>query len=102
MRILTKDTTFNKAAATILFNDEKIIFYTLAFLNSVVARKLLTTLNPTLNTNIKDVLALPIAISDDMEVRKRIDETVIECILISRTDWDSFETSWDFKKHPLV
>lgn len=23
-------------------------------------------------------------------------------ILLSKSDWDSFETSWDFKRHPLV
>ena len=102
MRILTKDTTFNKAAATILFDDVNFVLYTLAFLNSVVSRKLLTTLNPTLNTNIKDVLALPIAIPMSVAERERIDEMVTESISISRIDWDSFETSWDFTRHPLV
>ena len=75
MRILTKDTTFNKAAATILFDDVNFVLYTLAFLNSVVSRKLLTTLNPTLNTNIKDVLALPIAIPMSVAERERIDRS---------------------------
>ena len=100
MRLLTPDTTFNKAAATILFNDETLIPYVLGFLNSVVARVILNMLNPTLNTNIKDILALPIII--DEENKNKVSEKVNSCIEISKNDWDSFEISWDFKEHPIV
>ena len=100
MRLLTEDTTFNKAAATILFNDNSQILYVLAFLNSKVARVLLRIVNPTLNTNIKDILGLPIA----FETTKKdvIEKNTKKCVEISHIDWDSFETSWDFQRHPLV
>lgn len=102
MRLLTEDTTFNKAAATILFDNDLLIPYVLAFLNTKVAREMLTTLNPTLNTNIKDILGLPISLTKDNSIRIRVEQLVEQNITLSKTDWDSFETSWDFKKHPLL
>lgn len=100
MRLLTPDTTFNKAAATILFNDNTLIPYVLGYLNSVVARTILKMLNPTLNTNIKDILALPIIIDSDK--KSRVEELVSRNIEISKEDWNSFETSWDFCEHPFI
>ncbi len=100
MRILSADTTFKKAAATILFNDKNKIKYILGYLNSIVVRTLLNIINPTLNTNIKDVLNLPYIM--DENDRGLVDSLVCDNITISKEDWDSFETSWDFKKHPLI
>ena len=102
MRLLTEETTFNKAAATILFENNSLIPYFLAFLNTKITKMMLKTLNPTLNTNIKDILALPIIISSNTEIVHQIEDTVAKNISISKDDWDSFETSWDFKKHPLL
>lgn len=100
MRILTENTTFNKAAATILFNDEDLILYTLAYLNSKVVREILKIINPTLNTNIKDILGLPIKI--EYKFKEKIEEITSSNIEYAKEDWDSFETSWDFQRHPLV
>ena len=100
MRLLTDDVTFNKAAATILFYDDMNINYTLGFLNSIVARTFLCSINPTLNTNIKDVLLLPLIRKENKN--DEIGDIVNDNIMVSKKDWDSFETSWDFKKHPLV
>jgi hypothetical protein len=100
VRELSADLTFNKAAATILFNDESIINYVLGFLNSKVAQALLRVINPTINNNIKDVLNMPYVM--DLEKRGEVENLVCDCISASKEDWDSFETSWNFKKHPLV
>ena len=43
---------------------------------------------------------LPIIISESL--KKAVDDNVDSNIELSKTDWDSFETSWDFKKHPLI
>ena len=99
-RILTENETFNKAAATILFDDEKYIYFSLAFLNSCVVNILTKIINPTLNNNIKDILAMPLINNTDSE--KCINDLAEKNINISKADWDSFETSWDFEKHPLV
>lgn len=72
----------------------------LAFLNSKVCEYNLGLLNPTLNFLVGDILSLPIIFSE--EYKPDIDEMVEQNISLSKTDWDSFETSWDFVKHPLV
>ena len=70
----------------------------LAFLNSVVALKALEILSPTLNYEAGHIGNIPILFT-------KIDSVVAPClnsVSLSRTDWDSFETSWDFKRHPLL
>ena len=58
-------------------------------------------LNPTLNFQVGNVASLPIVMTDET-TKKVIDNKVKNSINISRTDWDSFENSWDFKKHPFL
>lgn len=71
----------------------------LAFLNSYVAQQCLDALNPTMNLQVKDVKSLPLLYEcDEVEDSALVDE----CVDISKSDWDSFETSWDFKRNPLV
>lgn len=100
VRELGENLTFNKAAATILFNDETIIDYVLGFLNSKVSQALLRIMNPTMNNNIKDILNMPFI--KDMNFYPQVKSLVQYNISISKQDWDSFETSWDFKVHPLI
>lgn len=98
-RLLTEDTTFNKAAATILFQDESYIEYTLGLLNSKVVNKITKMINPTLNNNIKDILLIPFIFNENKN--EEIKYIVQNNIALCKEDWDMFETSWDFKKHPL-
>lgn len=72
--------------------------YVLAFLNTNVCTELLKIKNPTLNANPGDIAALPICICKE----EQIERLAIDCENESKIDWDSFETSWDFKRHPLV
>lgn len=99
-RLLHERETFNKAAATILFNDEKYVNYTLALVNSSVINYLAKIINPTLNNNIKDILAMPFIYNKDKA--DKICELAQSCIDITKFDWDADETSWDFAEHPLV
>ena len=55
-------------------------------------------LNPTLNFQVKDVRSMPLILNE----KERIDKAVGDCVDESKTDWDSYETSWDFKRNPLV
>lgn len=73
------------------------IYALTAFLNSCVAQKFLEVLSPTLDYNIGGLNNLPFVNVPDNAI-----ETCKECIRDSVYDWDSFETSWDFKKHPLL
>ena len=100
VRLLEDNVTFNLAAPSIFINDVSLTEYVIGFLNSPIAEKIMRSLNPTLNTNIGDVTALPLVVSE--EQREEVETIVTQNIAISRTDWDSFETSWDFKLHPLI
>lgn len=99
-RLLSDHDTFNKAAATLLFNDENDVPYVLGLLNSSIVNCLSKIINPTLNNNIKDMLAMPLII--DKSRTAIINNIVNSNITFSRADWDAFETSWDFAKHPLA
>lgn len=72
--------------------------YILAYLNSCVVQFYLTILSPTLDYNIRGLNDLPYISYNN----PRIPILTEKNIAISKTDWDSFETSWDFKRHPLV
>ena len=89
---------YSSGAPTIIAKDESYDYFVLAFLNSVVATELISMMNPTLNTTVNDVLGLPIT----FEKKEVIEEISEGSVLKSQSDWDSFETSWDFAEHPLV
>ena len=74
------------------------LYYTMGLINSVVADDILALLAPTINFGVEQVGKIPVILKRETEV----ESVVASNIEISRDDWDSFETSWDFKKHPLV
>lgn len=74
--------------------------YVLGLLNSKVAQAFIKILNPTMTTQVGDMTRIPVKIS--YTYFDEITELVNQCIELSKEDWDSFETSWGFEKHPLV
>lgn len=70
----------------------------LAFLNSKIALVVLQFLSPTLNYEAGHIGNIPICFGKNGAASNLAEN----CIEISKEDWDSFETSWDFKRHPLV
>ena len=72
----------------------------MGFLNSNVADAILSVLSPTLNYEGSHIASLPI--DDRMLTNSRIEALVKENIAISKKDWDSFEFSWNFTRHPLA
>jgi hypothetical protein len=74
--------------------------YILALLNSVVMSSYLKFLNPTMHVKVNDVKNLPIII-DDKKINY-IEEKELQNIKISQIDWDSFEKSLNFLKHPVI
>ena len=72
--------------------------YALAMLNSKVAIMILNLLNPTINMSCGVVSLVPLKIVEN----NKINDLVEKNVALSKSDWDSFETSWDFKKHPLL
>ena len=70
-----------------------------ALLNSKFAQFFFDITNPTINYQVMNILAVPYVEND---VQNRIECLAGTCINLSQKDWDSYETSWDFQKHPLV
>ena len=89
------------ASNCIYFKDNIEKIDVLGFLNSIVADKYLQILNPTMNFSCGVIGKLPYMIKNEL-LKNKIDDYVSINIQLSKDDWDSFETSWDFKVHPLV
>ena len=79
-------------------NGNENIKYSIALLNSKVAAHYLEILAPTIDYNIVSLKAVPLVVAE----QKRIEELTENNILEEKSDWDSFETSWNFKRHPLI
>jgi hypothetical protein len=91
---------FDTKGSTCFFNNDDYILYCTAFLNSKVVNSLLQVLAPTLDYNAGSIAKLPFAFEE--KYKDIVDSITINQIEISKRDWDSFETSWDFKRHPLL
>ena len=74
--------------------------YLLGFLCSNVSLFCLQATNPTLNYQVRDIESEPLILS--VGHLPLVNKKVQENIDLSKADWDSFETSWDFEGHPLV
>lgn len=70
----------------------------LAFTNTVVFQLLIDLLNSSLHYQVGDVARIPVLISSKDTVAEIADDSVGK----SKDDWDAYETSWDFKRNPLV
>ena len=92
--------TFMFNVAGISYFPQKHLKYILGLLNTPIVSNITQILNPTINMNAGDIAKVPIIISDEKEPTIRI---LVETVKnSSKHDWDSYETSWDFKKHPLL
>lgn len=74
--------------------------YCLGFFNTAVATEFFKILNPSVTLQVKDVKNTPIIFNDEKILA--VEELVKHNIEYAKSDWDAFETSWDFTKHPLV
>ncbi len=98
MRYVPNGSVFDVAGCSI-FSDSG-LNYLLGLANSIVMQYLMNVLSQTLNYEVGSVKSIPIIFTKDLtDVVERIVEQSID---FSKFDWDSYETSWDFKRHPLV
>ena len=91
--------TFDSAGLGLFSKKKQNIFLTLAFLNSKVAEELIALLNPTLNVTPMVVKKLPFT---DLAMAEKVSPIVEDNIKLCKEDWDAFETSWDFTRHPFI
>lgn len=93
---------YDDTSRSIFLSDESKLYYLLALMCSCVTFWYMKVLNPTMSFTNGDIERIPFIYYPDSNLRNHIDEIVKENIDMSKTDWDSFETSWDFKEHPFV
>ena len=98
MRYVPKGSVFDVAGCSI-FSDSR-LKYLLGLSNSVLMQYLMNILSQTLNYEVGSVKSIPIIF--DSNLTEIVERTVNQCISLSRNDWDAFETSWDFVRHPLL
>ena len=95
-RYLPKGCLFDKGGPSI--NLDNHLFDILALFNSNVAKYYFWVFNPSINLQVRDVKNFPIILSDKDDIKTISKNNAVMC----KTDWDNFETSRGFKKHPLI
>lgn len=82
------------------FASHSTLQYLLGLCNSIVVRIILQTLAPTINYQVGDIANIPVIFNPEME--EKVSNLSEHNISAERENWDAFETSWDFKRNPLV
>ena len=82
-----------------MFPQEAEIYEYLALMNTNIIQKLLNIINPTLNYGAGTIAEIPVI--DKKNENDKIARLAKENVSLSRADWDSYEISWDFARHPL-
>lgn len=91
---------FSNSGQCIVPVTPELLDYLTGLLNSKIVRYILSILSPTLGFESGYLKKIPIRI--DAERRTNVEELTRANIEKEKSDWDAFETSWDFKRHPLV
>lgn len=100
MRYSPTGTLFETKGSVYFLKDESRLNYSIGFLNSKIVNKLMLVLSPTLDFHEGPLSKLPMIIVDSFV--ELVEKKANENIMFSKSDWDSFETSWEFEKHPLL
>lgn len=85
-------------AGSSMFFDNEYLMYVCGLLCSRIGSQFMSIQNPTLAFQVGNLKDIPIVINQ----KETVEDVVKKNIAMSKNDWDSFETSWDFKKHPLI
>ena len=96
-RIKPENYLYTSGSPTLIAFDCEDAINAMAFLNSSLCDAYLDAINPTLNTTVNDVMVLPCP-----DRNERTLSLSRQCIRLVESDWDSFEYSTTFRKHPLL
>ena len=97
-RFLPSGSIFENTGSLVIAEGEEALKL-LGFLSTGVAKQLMDMMNPTLHYGVGEVAKLPLC---DLETIPRIKDLVYICTSIAKSDWDSYETSWDFTTFLLL
>lgn len=96
MRYFPAGFIFADAGMSIFCKDSKQLMNILGVLNSQVSLVLISNLSPTLNFEAGTLSKFPLN-SEILDIKK-----TQQCIELAKTDWNNYETSWDFTENPLI
>lgn len=99
-RYTPKGYVFDCASMSLFFDKECLYHYFLAYLNSKIVSSFLKVLSPTLNYEVGHISKLPVYIIERYKII--VENIAKQNISISKLDWDSHETSWDFQHNELI
>ena len=91
---------FDSNKGPMLFASDERLYYILGYLNSKITNYFIKLLNPSLSLQNADMNNLPYF--EEIENIHQVKGIVDNNISLSREDWDSFETSWDFQRQPML
>jgi hypothetical protein len=100
VRFLPEGFIFDVAGCSI-FNLDTYQLFICALLNSKIIEKIINIISGTINYEVGTIKSLPIILPSN-SIKAAVDDLTFKCIFYSKNDWDSFETSWDFKQHPFL
>ena len=89
---------FSNSGQSVISEDSHLLDYLTGVLNSQITEKILTIISPTLGFESGYVNKVPVIV----ECEEKVCEITEQSVELSKEDWDSFETSWDFQLHPLL
>jgi hypothetical protein len=95
-RVKSSEEIFNLSAPTLFPKEEKHLLLFLAFTNTTITKRLLTLINPTVNTNVQEIQHLPLC-KEFFSLAENVTPLARECVEIAKQDWNSKETSVDFQ-----
>jgi hypothetical protein len=98
-RYFPEGSLWDVAGSSIFATKKLSIEFVCALMNSKVAQLFFDITNPTINYQVMNIISLPY-LNDERNIA--LSDIAKQCISISKFDWDAFETSWDFAKHPLI
>lgn len=91
---------YDMAGPTFFVHNKKLMYYILAAFSSKLGYHFLSAINPGVSLKLGEVNNFPIIVEN--QELGQVDFLSKENVTMCKDDWDSFETSWDFKEHPLV
>ena len=99
MRYSPKGFVFESKGSVCFIKNEDNLFYILGLMNTIIVNNLLLVLSPTLDYHEGPISKVPIIISSEKDI---VDKLTKQNVKLCKVDWDTYEMSWDFKKHPLI
>ncbi|MCI6649254.1 MAG: BREX-1 system adenine-specific DNA-methyltransferase PglX, partial [Lachnospiraceae bacterium] len=91
---------FDVAGCCIFYKDSADMFYDFGFINSKVTKSMLNAISPTLNYEAGHIASLPVI--RDKNAYSKVGRLTQDNVRLEKEDWDAFENSWDFQKHPML